>query len=275
MPSEVFSTQKTPTQILKDHFDLLYFIFAENKLVPNACFESTDHTQRCLSGIPEPHLNAVFGAPQEDQDNYIQKQLDYFTKAKTPFVWYLDENSHQDFQQKLLNHGFQEEGIFRGVIGSLEKTISIPEIPNDCSLEYVENESMMDEFNELVCQTFGMKGLSKDLYKKVLWNATKDAKNPMFHWILRKEGTVISALSTLIEEDIVSFWNGATLFDFRRQGFSTALRRFALQDAILKGCRLGASYLMAEGLALGICQKLGYQTQWRFNVFLSPKPEAL
>lgn len=68
----------------------------------------------------------------------------------------------------------------------------------------------------------------------------------------------------------MSFWNGASLPEIRRQGLSTALRYFALRDAISKGCCFGASYLMSDGLAFGICSKLGYQTKWRFNAFLAP-----
>ena len=95
----------------------------------------------------------------------------------------------------------------------------------------------------------------------------------MYHWVARKNGQMVSAVSTLIEGDTASFWNGASLPTVRKQGLSTALRQLALQHAVSKGCRMGTSYLMAEGLALGICTKLGYETKWRFNAFLAPKME--
>ena|SRR3990167_2648965 len=124
----------------------------------------------------------------------------------------------------------------------------------------------MSEWTDLVCTVFGIEKIKSE-YEKVMWDAALQSK--MFHWVVRKEGKVVSAVSTLIEGDAVSFWNGASLPEIRRQGLSTALRRFALQHAVARGCRVGTSYLMSEGLAYGICRQLGYETKWRFNVFLS------
>ncbi len=258
-------------QILQEHFNLLYLMLTENHFVPNAAFETIKGVRRCLSGIPVPYHNAVFGCPENTNwDECIDEQLSFFNEAKMPFVWYLNEEVSPEFKQKLLAHGFQDGGIFRGVIGALDKPIPSPEIPDDCVLELVQDEAAMEEFNELVCATFGIDGESRGMYKTVLWNATKTTDSTMFHWIARKQGKAVSALSTLIEGDVVSFWNGASIPEIRRQGLSTALRCLALKDATSRGCRLGVSYLMAEGLAFGICSKLGYQTKWRFNVFVSP-----
>jgi len=258
-------------QILKEHFNFLYIILSENQLVPNATFEQMDGVTRCLSGSPNFFHNAVLGSPKSNWDQCIKEQLNFFQSAKMPFVWYVDEDTDPAFKEKLLNHGFQNGGIFQGVIGTLDQAIPDPEIPRDCVLELVDNETALEEFNELVCAIFDMKGVTKEMYKKVMGNATKDEHHPMFHWIARKQGKVVSAVSTLISGDIVSFWNGASLPEVRRHGLNTALRRLALKHAVSKGCRLGSSYLMSEAMPFGICSKLGFQTQWRFNVFLSPQ----
>ena len=78
----------------------------------------------------------------------------------------------------------------------------------------------------------------------------------------------------MIQDGIVSFWNGASIPELRKQGLSTALRRFSLQHAMANGARFGSSYLMSEGLAFGICSKLGYKTKWRFHAFVSPAKPA-
>lgn len=235
-------------KVLKDHFNFLFIILSENQLVPHAVFEEKDGIQRCLSGIPVPFHNAVIGCPENGNwDETISEQIRFFNEAKMPFVWYLDEESNSEFKKKLLDYGFLDGGIFKGVIGNLDKPIPNPEVPSDCVLELVENESAMDEFNNLVCAVFGIQGVSKDMYKKIMWEATKNKHHPMFHWLARKEGKAVSALSTLIEGNVVSFWNGASLPEIRRQGLSTALRRLALQDAVSKGCQIGTSYLMSEG----------------------------
>lgn len=259
-------TEEVQREALKSHFSHFYSILAKSKLIPNAIFENSDGVQRCLSGIPVPYHNAVFGCPKKTiWDKCIQEQVSYFRDAKMPFVWYFDKESDSEFKKELLDRGFQDCGVFRGVIGILDKSIPAPVVPQDCTIELVSNESAMNEFNDLVCATFGLQGSAKDLFQRALCNEN------MFHWLARKDGKAVSALTTCIEGDVVSFWNGASVPEIRRQGLSTALRRLALKDATAKGCRMGVSYLMAEGLALGICSKLGYETKWRFNVLLAPE----
>lgn len=279
MPIEPISTEnackideKDQCQMLKEHFLLMYKIIADYRLTPDATFEKVKgHIQRCLSGVPFAFNNAVFGSPKDiDWDACIKDQIRYFNEAKMPWVWCLDENVSNEFKQKLMEHGFKDDGVFRGVIGSLDKPIPTPVVPEDCTIQLVEEEAAMDEFNDLVCTIFSMNDQCKDAYRKILWEATKNPEHPMFHWIARKNGKAISAVSTLIENEMVSFWNGASLPEIRHQGISTALRQLALKHAISKGCRFGSSYLMSEGLAFGICSKLGYQTKWRFNVFTAP-----
>jgi hypothetical protein len=196
--------------------------------------------------------------------------MGYFQTAKLPFVWYVDENGNQELKQRLIQHGFENEGVFQGVIGFLNHPMSATEIPNDCTLELVQDEKTLDEFNELVSATFGINGPNKDLFKTVLSQKANNAEPKMFHWIARKQGKVVAALSTLIEGHIVSLWNGATSFENRRSGLCTALSCLAIQDAMSRGCEIGISYLMSDALAMGISQQLGGEIQWRFNIFLAP-----
>lgn len=270
--AEIRCQELDQRQILSAYFKRFYLMQVENQLIPDAAFENKNGIERYFTGIPMVYNNAVSGLPEACHWNEcIEEQLNYFKEADMPFVWYLEEEADPEFKKKLLDYGFQEGGIFRGVMGVLNKPIPAPEISKGCTLELVENEAAMAEFNSLVCQTFGYTGVSEELCGKFLIDANKNKEQPMLHWLARKEGKVVSALSTLINGGMVSFWNGATLPEVRRQGLSTALRRLALRDAISRGCCIGTSYLMSEGLAFGICSKFGYQTKWRINVFLSPK----
>jgi GNAT superfamily N-acetyltransferase len=136
--------------------------------------------------------------------------------------------------------------------------------------ELVQDEETMAEFNELLCLTFRVAEQDKSTHQSFLWRVTQTTPPLMHHWIVRKETQVVSTLTTLIEGDLVSFWNGATLPEERKKGLSTVLRHFALKNARAHGCTLSASYLMSGGMALGICTKLGFQSKWRFQAFLSP-----
>jgi hypothetical protein len=259
-------------KLLQNQFEWFYELLAERKFSPDAGVATVYGMRRYLSGMPMHNFNAVMGAPSSgtDFDACIDEQLSYFGKSKTPFIWYVNEEEGEEFKEKLRQRGFVDAGIFRGVMGELNQPVALSAIPDDCMIERVQDEAAMEEFNDLVCSVFKIEGSSKEAYKTISWEMARGEKPELFHWMVRQQGKVVSAVSTLVKDGVISFWNGASLPELRKQGLSTALRRFAVQDGMRRGAKLGSSYLMSEGLAFGICSKLGYTTKWRFRAFLSP-----
>jgi len=254
-------------ETLRHHFLSFYQFLADTRVIPEAFFKESEESQLCLLGLDNCYFNMVMGYSTEEShwDDYIEEQVTLFKKAKLPFVWYVDEEGSPQFKEKLIQHGFKEAGVFRGVAGTLDPSFSLSPIPSDSTLELVTDAAAMDEWADLVCSIFAIENV-KETYKKMMWDLAIQGK--AYHWLARKEGKVVSAVSTLIEGSMVSFWNGASLPAIRRQGYSTALRRLALRHALTRGCQIGASYLMSEGLAFGICRSLGYETKWQFDVFV-------
>ncbi len=268
-------SEEEQLQLLKKQFNGLYELLVDHHYVPHACAEKVGSLERYFSGLPMVNFNAVIGWVKEpkEYDVRIEEELTFF--GDTPFFWYVEENADPEFKEALKQHGFVDIGIFRGVMGSLDAPVVSTPVPEDCVLEMVRDEDAMDEFNDLVCRVFGIESPTKEAYREILWNLTQEKGNRQwYHWIARKQGQVVSAVSTMIQDGIVSFWNGASLPELRKQGLSTALRRFSLQHAMANGARYGSSYLMSEGLAFGICTKLGYKTKWRFHAFVPPSAKG-
>jgi hypothetical protein len=258
-------------QMLNKQFKHFYRVLVDYQYVPHASYEKIGSLERYFSGLPTINFNAVIGwlkNPQE-YDACITEELQFF--GSTPFFWYVDEDATFEFKEALKKHGFIDAGIFRGVMGPLDAPIASTSIADDCVLEMVEDEKTMEEFNDLVCRVFDLGSPTKEAYKEMLWNLTQEKDRQWYHWVARKQGRVVSAVSTMIQDGIVSFWNGASEPELRKHGLSTALRRYSLQHAMANGAGFGSSYLMSEGLAFGICSKLGYTTKWRFHAFVSPK----
>lgn len=259
-------------QILKEHYTLFYQILAKGGFSSKAAVSTADGIQYTLTGIPFSSHNAVLEHPKESSewDSCIKKQIQFFRSAEVPFAWHVDEDTDRAFEEKLRAHGFKEGGIFQGVIGMLPDKLPAPAIPDGWSLELVKDEKGMNEFHHLVSVAFKFDEKVSNMYRKAMLIGAMSNSPRMYHWIARHDGKAVSAVTTLVSGEHVSFWNGASLPEYRRQGFSTALRRYALQDAVAKGCKVGMSYLPADSLALGICRQLGYQPKWRFRVFVSP-----
>jgi len=263
-------SDESEVKLLKHHFKCVHHLFVDYSYVPLARYEKTDSLERYFSGLPTANFNIVMGWLKDpsEYDVRIEEELKFF--GNIPFFWYVEEDASPEFKEALKKHGFVDAGIFRGVIGPLDIPVSSTPIPEGCVLEMVQDENAMKEFNDLVCRVFGIEHPTKEAYKKLLWDLTQKEDRQWYHWIARKEGKVVSTISTMIRDGVVSFWNGASTPELRKQGLSTALRRFSLQHATINGARFGSSYLMSEGLAFGICSKLGYKTKWRFHAFASP-----
>lgn len=257
---------------LKEHFHLGYQLFAEAKIIPEANFESDRSLVRCLSGIPFVYNNGVLDCLNGNKSwsQCVEEQLHYFNQFNLPFVWYVNEESNPELEKTLMSHGFNYAGIFQGVLGTLDKPIPKSDVSPDYELICIRTAQELAEFNELVCEVFMMKEPIKQMYHQVLANDVQKKEPLMSHWLARYQGQAVSAVSILIKNQTVSFWNGATKPAFRRRGLSTALRSLALQEAKTRGCQIGTSYLMAEALALGVCRHFGYQPIWRFKAFVSP-----
>jgi hypothetical protein len=254
-------------QLLQEHFKYQYSRILSSKLAPSAKMEEKDGVLTVITGVPYAFLNTVSGYPKDNHETFIADKKTEFKNLGLPFAWFIDENHGADFKQKLLRLGFQDAGVFQGVIGKLDKKLEPAVLNSEYQIEQLTSPEGINDFNEFVCCHFGLQSPAKEMYGKILYNEASGTNATMAHWCIRRDKEIVSGVSTLIQGDMVSFWNGATAVPLRRSGLSTALRKAALAAAIDKGCSVGASYLMSEGLALGICRKLGYEPRWRFNVY--------
>lgn len=268
---EQYSDQEV-LRLLYCHCDLFYKMLTEVKFIPEASAGYAEGVYHSLSGAPHCYHNYVRGVPsaEEKWDETIQKQLAFFHQSNTPFIWCVDESESQKFRNKLVQYGFQDGGILQGVIGNcLDMTFSKKEF-SGIDFEPVKDIETLKAFNGVISKHFGMNPETSQFYEKFSWEASQGDSPKLYHWVAKKGNEVIATISSLIEGEMVSLWNGATVSAFRRQGISTALVQMAIEHAIAKGCTIGMSYLMAECLALGISRQLGAQVRWRFHAFCSP-----
>ncbi|MCI5052817.1 MAG: GNAT family N-acetyltransferase [Simkaniaceae bacterium] len=197
--------------------------------------------QSYLSGLPLPFTNVLLNTPAENQwSAAIEAQL---AQIAHPFCWYFDENS--EFKEALLARGFQDAGLFKGVIGPIG--------------DYPESEYEIGtpgEMMEVLSPIFDLEGSG---FEALLHHPNQ------YNYLIRRGGTPVTALTAFEHEGIVSIWNVASLSHVRNKGLATSLWRAALQQAKKRDCTMSVSYLMAEGNAHGICEKLGMKTAWEFN----------
>lgn len=242
------------------HFISFYKNLAKNSNFSKKNFTQEDTLYRCVSHGSLHYNNAVIDRDVHDglkSDLSIEKQKDYYAALDIPFVWYVDETANPEFFEKLKTCGFQDVGVFQGVIGPLDE-LQETIIPDNCTLVQITTSDQMQHYNTLTTAVFGPDSIE----------IPHDTPNT-YHFLALVDSKPVSALSIYIEGSLVSFWNGVTLPEHRKKGLSTALRQHALNLAVSNGCTLGISYLMSTSGASGICKKtLGYKTEWLYRTFV-------
>lgn len=259
-------------QALRVNFNHMFELIGQMKLAPGAVYETHKGVRRCVSGIPIMFNNAVLNVDgwKGDWDQCVDEQLEWFGHHKMPFSWFIDENSNPALEETLRRRGFHDIGVLQGVVGDLDASKLSFEQPAGYAIERILDESSVKEFTNLVCDVFNLAPTGRDLFAKSGFLASQGNPAPIEHWVAKQNSKIVAGISTLFYQNTVSFWNGATVTEYRRQGLSTALRCTALQNGLKRGAQMGASYLMPEAMALGICRKLGYETKWRFQAFVAP-----
>lgn len=258
---------------LETHFSLLYELMVDCKFVPNAICETVNGVKRCFSGSPDPFDNAILSCSQSKiaLDKLIVEQLEYFKAVQVPFAWHVDSNSNQDLDHALVHHGFEKHDSIHCFAGSIDTPIDPIDFPHGYTIERVVSDEDFRGLTTLVCVTFEYaKELEQNYYQ--LFKMKSEGSKPVWsHWIAKKGDTVIAAISTMIKDNVVSFWNAATLPEHRNRGLSKALTRIALANAIERGCRIGITYLSDAQQARGIVNGLGGRHVYSFNTYYSNK----
>lgn len=257
--------------LLKSHFYELYKHIAGQHLVPEAVFERLDNgLLRVVTGIPNPCFNGILETSSEpaDRTSEIEKQCQFFAALKLPFVWVVDEKGQEAMQAALTVHNFQSMGIFQGLIGPIKKSSAAYSLPSGYSLHRIDSD--LTEFGQVMCENSGIEGETARLYCHSLMLDFQQKRPQMAHWAIKKDQAIVSVASTFSQDQAVSFWNVATVKSHRKQGLSSTLCQYAIDQAFQEGAKLAMTYLMPSAMALSVFTRAGLVPEWRFELFASP-----
>lgn len=258
---------------LQSHFSLLYELMVECKYVPNAVCETVGGVKRCLSGSPDPFDNAILSCSQSETawDKRIVEQLDYFSAAGVPFSWHVDSRSNPDLEKALVDRKFEKHESIHCFAGNIDQPIDLIKLPEGYAIERVTSDEMYEKFTKLVCKIFDYADELEGNYAKLFKMHSKGDQPVWSHWVVKKDDSVVSTISTMIKDKVVSFWNAATLPEHRNRGLSKALTRIALKNAVERGCSIGITYLSDEQQARGIVDGLGGRHAYSFDTYYGPQ----
>lgn len=247
---------------LYDHWDSFY------QYIRNYCqnprIKYKENGSKCIyTGIDFPFLNAVYStdAELENIDTHIADNIEFFKGS--PFAWYVNENEVK-LEKKLQEFGFTTPGSFYGMSGSKKSNKSISD--KNINVELVKNEEMLNVFQEIIKESFVFSDVVAHDYRSLMSDLQWQGK--IKNYIAYYKGMPCATLSTVERANTLSFWNGATREEFRRNGLCS----FMAQNIMHLDCNANIStyltYLMSDAMAMWICKNFGLNRQWSFKPYI-------
>lgn len=202
---------------------------------------------------------------EKSWDDRIREQIRFFSDREIPFTWHLEEDHHPDLREALERNGFRNDSSTLCLGGVLDESLPQEPVPDGYEIAHVETEEDLKLFTSLAFKIFAEEGEEEGEYLKLYQNPSWN------HWMVKDAtGKVVSIRSTLITDQSMSFWNGATDEDHRCKGLNSSLARVCMVDAAKKGCKIWSSFLDSGSMAEGLLTKLGGKPICTLDVYNSP-----
>jgi ribosomal protein S18 acetylase RimI-like enzyme len=222
--------------------------------------ETVDQVISKPSCWPNMIFNTRIGGKgtSEAIDNVIRKIR---TKEAPPF-WILTPETDSSVESFLEKNGMVAIDLLAGMSVDIEnfyKNLRGKKI-DDLYIIEVSTSNQMTEWLEIVSKViFRGKKLDQELFKGMIGS-------PSVHFYLGTINDIPVATSmSFISNPSAGFYNIATLPEFRKRGYATAMTSYALTEAFRKSCETGI--LHASGIGEPIYFNMGFRASGIYKVF--------
>jgi predicted GNAT family acetyltransferase len=194
---------------------------------------------------------------EENADAVIQEQIAYFQKLGQNFEWkYYEHDTPSDLKERLVRHGFTIGEVEALMVLDLSKTPKKLLQPVTHDVRLLTNS---EQFREIV---FIQDQVWKEDHAWLADSLAKELEQAPKHlsiYVAYTDKTPVSAawLRFPAKGQFASLWGGATLPQFRNQGFYTALLAARVQEAIQRKMRFLT--IDASPMSKPIVAKFGFQ----------------
>ncbi|HXW53428.1 MAG TPA: GNAT family N-acetyltransferase [Myxococcota bacterium] len=211
----------------------------------------------------EPLNTLVIRNSVRSLDSLIKETADFFALANTSWCIVMRaELATLDVNETLKRHGFMPADV------SVAMALSLNQI------SFAQNESvknMDDKLDTWAIPLSAFPATSDDINIKYARShkLALERKRNMSHSSLFKDNEIISSMTLSWNDNWARIDDVATLHQYQRQGYATALMRYGIGLAAQKGAK--HCFLEASPKGLSIYQKLGFKELFKNQVFTKRK----
>jgi hypothetical protein len=198
-----------------------------------------------------------------DQANEIKEITGYIRGKKTPPFWIITPETDGVVESILEDNGLIAIDLMTGMaIDLIDFRKKYEDKGNSTGLDITEvaSESQMLQWIEIVNKViFKGKKLDQELFTGLPGNSS-------IHFYIGniKDNPVATSMS-FISPHSAGFYSIATLPEFRKRGFATAMTAYAMNEAVNKGFKTGI--LHASVMGEPVYLQMGFKAFGKFKVF--------
>ena len=245
---------------LYEHFNYFFELATLAKVTMQAYYRSDKGLKIAYSGIPFPFCNALIldGNVQGKPETLLSTEIDNMHQKAIPFACFL-EPSYQPLIPILEKKGLTHIGTFLGLQGQLSNLNLDDKLARQTGareVRLVESAEDIQYFVDILSACFEFNQETQEGFKAFVTYTLTEKQNSVKHYLGVVEGKPVATLSALFHSHNISFWNGATLADYRKQGACSTIVEAVLKESKAKGYQSWVTFLMND-MASSIAQSFG------------------
>jgi hypothetical protein len=225
--------------------------------IPGLRREATPRVIRHVDLIGTEGLVLYSELDDENVDDVIREQIDYFEKLGHAFEWkYYEHDVPPDLKSRLMAHGFETEETEAIVVLDLESIPAKLLQPSTHDVRRItDTRRIMDA---VAVQNEVWQSDRVGLAERLTCEIEQTPESFCLYVAYADERPVCSAWIRFSNaSQFASLWGGSTLSAYRRRGIYTAMLGVRAQEALRRGARFLT--VDASPMSRPILEKLGFQ----------------
>jgi hypothetical protein len=200
---------------------------------------------------------------RQNKSEKIKEVIGYIRRKEAPPFWIITPETDRSVESILENNGMSAIDLLPGMaidLTEFSKSHDGKNSGNGLNITEIFTARQLSQWLGIVNTViFKRKKLDQALFTGLI-------ENPSFHFYTGYIGDIPAATSmSFLSPPSAGFYNIATLPEFRKRGFGSAMTAYSMIEAGNEGCKTGILHASAMGEPVYL--KMGYKPYGEYKVF--------
>jgi GNAT superfamily N-acetyltransferase len=219
-----------------------------------------------FSDIPHLLFNNIVRAQikSEELDVSILSIIEKAKSRNIPMLWWTSPSTLPvDLGKRLVEHGFVDDGQIPGMAIDLANLNDDFRVPTGLTIRKVKDSQSMRQWSEIFAQGFGLPDFVAEATYNVMGYVDSNTTIAYLGWLNDKP---VATSLLVLAAGVAGIYNVTTIPSARRQGIGTVITLAGLQEAKIRGYKIGV--LEATIMGVSMYRTLGFQEFCQIGAFI-------